>query len=319
MGTSMTVGRRDSTATSRGPCARSPTSANLVTLRTAGASESGEVRAVGLAVTIEELAAVAGAVAGRPASRRSCRARRCSSPRTRRAGRAPRRSEAPQSWALMPPSPTSATTTRSGHASCTPSAAAGPKPIVDAPPGSDEAAPVAHGIPLGDAVLVPPDVGHEDGVLGARCRRRSRGCAPGAAGRRRSAPRSSVSAKRSRRVLPIRLEQARPGRRRPLPRAPARASIAMRGRGPTSATAPMADGVVAADLGGVEVDLHEPAGRELPGVVPLPRTGVGLGEPRPERQDEVGGPRVLVGELQPPEARHAQQRAGGRRTPRSSP
>ena len=39
------------------------------------------------------------------------------------------------SWALIPPSPMSATTTRSGAAICTPSAAAGPKPMVDAPPG----------------------------------------------------------------------------------------------------------------------------------------------------------------------------------------
>jgi len=38
-------------------------------------------------------------------------------------------------WALIPPSPTSATTTRSASWSCTPTAAAGPKPIVEAPPG----------------------------------------------------------------------------------------------------------------------------------------------------------------------------------------
>ena len=68
--------------------------------------------------------------------------------------------------------------------------------------------------------------------------------------------------------------------------------------------------VVPAQLGGIDVDLHELRGGDVEGVLGVPRARVGLGEPRAEREDPVGGPGRLVDEGRAPEPGHPQhQRA----------
>ena len=64
--------------------------------------------------------------------------------------------------------------------------------------------------------------------------------------------------------------------------------------------------VVPPEFGGIDIDLHELRGRDVEGELGVPGAGVGLSEPRAQREDPVSRSSRLIGEGGPPESRHAQ-------------
>ena len=63
---------------------------------------------------------------------------------------------------------------------------------------------------------------------------------------------------------------------------------------------------IAPDLGGIDIDLHQPGRREVERVFPLPRTAVRLRKARTKRQHPVGSLALFVDETRAPEAGHAE-------------
>ena len=207
---------------------------------------------------------------------------------------------------LLPnaPSPISATTARSGCASLTPSAAAGPNPIVARPLGVMNVPGHGDRELLADAVLVPADVGDDEAVFGHRLAQ----LAEDALGTHRVLARAVL-------VGPVGGEGAAPVARSPARSAAAVAVLhALRRGGASAAQRQLRVGddaelgrEVAADLGDVGVDVDQARRRDVEREARIPRARVRLGEPGADGEDDVGGAALLVGDRRAPEAGHAEQ------------